>query len=197
MKHWTIARRALGLAVLVATAAGGSARAAAPAQTSACAQPSYSLSQPFVGLGDLNSYTLAPGQGAGGFDGEGWTLTGGARIVTTTLADGSTGTVLDLPASSIAVSPPMCVSSDFPTARVTVRQAADGPGMKVFVVYTGGKSGGQSSGTVNGSSTWGASRPFELHAGKLFGWQQAQYTFQGAKGGAQVYDFYVDPHVRW
>jgi hypothetical protein len=65
--------------------------------------------------------------------------------------------------------------------------------MKVYVAYTGGKSGGQSSGMVNGGPTWGASRAFQLHAGDLLGWQQAHYTCEGAKGGAQVYDFYVDP----
>jgi hypothetical protein len=73
--------------------------------------------------------------------------------VTTTLADGSVGTVLDLPAGATAVSPPMCVSSDYPDARVDVRQLSNGPGMKMSVAYTGGKSEGQSAGAVNGGST--------------------------------------------
>jgi hypothetical protein len=195
MNQWTIARRGLGLAVLVATVAGGSAQAATPAQTSACSQPNYSITQPFAGLGDANWYTLAPGQGAGGFNGAGWTLTGGAKVVTTTLPDGTRGQVLDVPAGSTAVSPPMCVDSDYPTARADVLQAGYGSGVDVSVAYTNGKSGGQSSGVVNGDSTWGASRVFQLHAGTLSGWQLAQYTFQGGHGDTQLYDFYVDPRL--
>ncbi len=194
MNYRSITRRAASLAVLFAAVAAGSAQAAAPAQTSACSPPSYSLLQPYLDSGDSNWYTLAPGQRAGGFDGTGWALTGGAKIVTTTLADGSTGAVLDLPAGSQAVSPPMCVDSDFPTARAEIRDLANGPGMHVYVAYTGGKSQGQSSGAVVGGSTWGASRAIQLHAGNLDGWQEAQYTFDGEKGEAQLYDFYVDPH---
>ena len=65
-----------------------------------------------------------------------------------------------------------------------MRQLGNGPAMHAYVAYTGGKSGGQSSGTVNGSSTWGASRAIQLHAGNLAGWQQAQYTFVGDKGAS-------------
>lgn len=194
MNYRSINRRAAGLAVLIASVVGGSAQAAAPTSVSACSAPTYSFSQPYASLGDSNWYTLAPGQAVDSFTGQGWVLTGGAKLVTTRLADGSTGTVLDLPAGSTAVSPPMCVNSQYPDARATVRQFGNGPGMHVYVAYTGGKSGGQSSGTVNGASAWGDSRAFQLHAGSLYGWQEAQYTFQGDKGEAQVYDFYVDPH---
>jgi hypothetical protein len=134
-----------------------------------------------------------PGQNVHSFTGTGWVLTGGAKIVKTTLADGSTGSVLDLPAGATAVSPQMCVNSQFPSARLTMRQLANGPAMHAYVAYTGGKTGDQSSGVINGGSGWGASGAFQLHAGSLSGWQQAQYTFVGDKGGAQVYDFYVDP----
>jgi hypothetical protein len=194
MKYSKITRRAAGLAVLFATVAGGSAQAAAPVKTSACSQPAYTFSQPFSPLHDSNWYTLAPGQSADSFDGTGWTLNGGAKLVTTTLADGSTGTVLDLPAGATAVSPPMCVSSDYPDARVDVRQLGNGPGMSMSVAYTGGKSGWQNAGAVSGSSSWGVSHPVQLHAGNLYGWQEAQYTFVGGKAEAQLYDFFVDPH---
>ncbi|MBV9604797.1 MAG: hypothetical protein JO027_06810 [Solirubrobacterales bacterium] len=192
--NYRIIRRGLGLAVLLATVAGGSAQAAAPAQTSACSQPGYTFSQPFISLGDSNWYTLVPGQSQDSFIGTGWTLTGGAKLVTTTLADGSVGTVLDLPAGATAVSPPMCVNSQYPDARVDLRQLGNGAALHAYVAYTGGKSQGQSSGALNGSSTWSVSRAFQLHAGNLVGWQDAQYTFVGDKGEAQVYDFYVDPH---
>jgi hypothetical protein len=194
MKYWKITRRAAGLAVLFAAVAGGSAQAAAPAQASACSQPAYTFSRPFVSLGDSNWYTLAAGQSVDSFNGTGWTLSGGAKLVTTTLADGSTGTVLDLPAGATAVSPPMCVNSDYPDARVDLRQFGNGPALHAYVAYTGGKTDGKSSGALNGGSIWGASRAFQLHAGSLSGWQEAQYTFVGDKGEAQLYDFYVDPH---
>lgn len=197
MKYRSITRRAAGLAVLLAAVAGGTAQAATPATTPGCSQPSYTFSQPFGSLNDSNWYTLAPGQSVDSFTGRGWTLTGGAKLVTTTLADGSVGTVLDLPAGATAVSPAMCVNSQYPDARFDVRQAVGGPGLGVSVAYTNSKSGGQSSGVVNGDSTWSVSRDVQLHAGSLVGWQQAQYTFVGGQGGAQVYDFYVDPHCAW
>jgi hypothetical protein len=191
MKYRSITRRAAGLAVLLAAVAGGTAQAATPATTSACSQPAYTFSQPFGSLGDSNWYTLAPGQSRDAFNASGWTLTGGAKLVTTTLADGSVGTVLDLPAGATAVSPSMCVDSQYPDARVTMRQLAIGPAVNVSVAYTGGTGG--ASGTLNGVSTWGASRAFQLHAGNLSGWQQARYKFVGGTGEAQLYDFYVDP----
>jgi hypothetical protein len=192
-----ISRRALGLGVLIATVAGGSAHAATTSNTSACTRPSYTLTQPYLSLSDANWYTLAPGQTVDSFNGAGWTLAQGAKIVTTTLADGTTGTVLDLPPGSQAVSPAMCVDSGFPTARVTLLQQSNGPGMHVYVAYAGG-AGGQSSGVVNGGSTWSVSRPIELHSSSLSGWQDAQYTFAAPSNGGNVelYDFYVDPRCQ-
>ena len=199
--RWTVARRGLGLAVLIATVAGGSARAATPSpQTSACSSPGYALSQPFPVGHDSDWYTLAPGQGADSFDGAGWVLSGGATIVTTTLADGSTGTVLNLPAGSTAVSPPMCVDSQYPTARIDVRDVSGPPSVRTLVAYTGTRSWGNptAAGNVPGSSGWSVSPPIQLHPGNLFGWQEAQYTFESRSKGSdsQLYDFYVDPRCR-
>ena len=111
MNYRSITRRVAGLAVLFAAVTGGSAQAATLVKTSACSQPSYSFSQPFSTVKDANWYTLAPGENVDSFDGTGWTLSGGAKLVTTTLADGTTGTVPDLPTGATAVSPPMCVSA--------------------------------------------------------------------------------------
>ena len=194
MKYRNLTRRAAGLAVLFAAVAGGSAQAATLVKTSACSQPSYTFSQPFSSFHDTNWYTLAPGQSVNSFDGAGWTLSGGAKLVATTLADGSTGTVLDLPAGSTAVSPPMCVSAQYPDARAELREFGNGASLHASVAYTGGKSGGQSSGALNGSSTWSVSRSVQLHAASLYGWQEAEYRFVADKGEAQLYNFYVDPH---
>ena len=73
-------------------------------------------------FGDLNSYTLAPG---GSFDGStGWQLARGAQIVSTTQPDGTTGSVLELAGGSQATSPPMCITQDYPMARLWSRQVS-------------------------------------------------------------------------
>jgi hypothetical protein len=198
MKYRNITRRAAGLAVFFAAVAGGSAQAATPVQTSACYEPFYTFSQPFSAVKDTNWYTLAPGQRVNSFDGTGWTLRGGAKLVTTTLADGSVGTVLDLPAGATAVSPPMCVSADYPTARAQVRDLVGAPSIHLFVQYTNTPSWQQPSaaGVFAGQAQWVNSQPLNLHPGNLFGWQEEVFTLTGGARGtdAQVYNFYVDPH---
>jgi hypothetical protein len=199
MNYRNITRRAAGLAVLFAAVAGGSAQAAtAPVKTSACSEPSYTFSQPFSSFKDANWYTLAPGQSVNSFDGTGWTLNGGAQLVTTTLADGSTGTVLDLPAGATAVSPPMCVSAAYPSARAQVRDLVGAPSIHLFVQYTNTKSWEKplNAGVFAGKTQWVHSQPLDLHPGNLYGWQQETFTLTGGDKGtdAQVYNFYVDPH---
>src|SRR5438874_1204907 len=102
-------------ALLVFGAASAQAATSPAKETSQCKEPT--LTQPFQDAGDNNYYVLAPGQTPGNFEGTGWTLSGGASIKTTTLADGSTGYVLDLPSGSKAVSPSFCVTSLYPTER--------------------------------------------------------------------------------
>jgi hypothetical protein len=197
MKYRTIIGRAAGLAVLFATMAAGAAQAA-PVKTSACSQPDYSFTQPFSSFKDTNWYTLAPGQSVDSFDGTGWTLSGGAQLVSTTLADGSVGTVLDLPAGATAVSPPMCVSAAYPAARAVVRDLAGPPSVHLFVAYTNTPSWDKpaDTGHIPGKPQWSNSPPLQLHPGALYGWQQEVFTLtNNVKGSeAQVYDFYVDPH---
>jgi hypothetical protein len=173
MKYRSIIGRAAGLAVLFAIVVGGSAQAA-PVKTSACSQPDYTFSQPFSFSHDSNWYTLAPGQSVDSFDANGWTLSDGAKLVTTTLADGSVGTALDLPAGATAVSPPMCVSAAYPSARAQVRDLVGGPSIHVFVQYTNTPSWDKpaSAGVFAGKAQWVNSQPLNLHPGHLFGWQQ-------------------------
>ena len=189
------------LACLVAgpaLAAGYSESGLAWGDTLSCSAPQ--LSQPFLTANDHNWYALAPGQSADGFDGTGWTLGGGASIQSGPLADGSTGSVLDLPSGGVAISPPMCVSSDYPTARTMVRNAVGGDGVQVFVGYAGTKTEAQpqGSGAVHGNRTgWTTSPAFGIHPGHATGWQLVRFTLVG--GGKtsdfQVYDFYVDPRM--
>ncbi len=166
--------------------------------TSSCGAPQ--LSQPFLTAKDSNWYALAPGESSDGFDGTGWTLSGGAAIQPGQLADGSTGSVLDLPSGGVAISPPMCVSSDYPTARTMVRNATGGDGVQVYVGYAGTKTEAQpqGSGQVHGNRTgWTTSPAFGIHPGSRSGWQLVRFTLVG--GGKtsdfQIYDFYVDPRM--
>ena len=201
MNYRSITRRAAGLAVAFAAVAGGSAQAATTTGVSACSAPTYSFSQPFASGKDSNWYTLTPGQAVDSFNGNGWVLSGGAKIVTTTLADGTTGQVLDLPAGSTAVSPPMCVSAAYPTAKALVRDVAGGPSVHLYVSYTNTKSADKptSAGVIAGKTAWGDSQPLQLHPGNLYGWQEETFTLTGGDKGSdvQVYNFYVDPHCFW
>ena len=93
-------------------ASGGRARARRHLQRSTPRRARHRRSpKPLLSFGDSNWYTLTPGESLDNFDGGGWTLTGGAQIQTTDLADGQTGSVLDLPSGSTAVSPTICVDS--------------------------------------------------------------------------------------
>jgi hypothetical protein len=190
---------AAGLAASPAMAASKSAFSAslsASSDISACAAPT--LTQPFVSIGDSNLYSLAAGESPDNFAGTGWILAGGARIIQTTLADGTTGPVLDLPGGASAVSPQMCVTSDYPTARTMVRDVVGSEGVRVGVSYAG--TGVQTVGQVHGQqSAWTASNPFNVHPSTQTGWQLAQFTFVagGKTSDFQIYDFYVDPRMHY
>jgi hypothetical protein len=94
------------------------------------------LSQPLLSVGDSNWYTLTPGESVDAFGG-GWTLSGGAQIQTTRLADGQTSQVLNLPSGSKAVSPVMCVDDGYQTARSEVRNVVGSQGVFFYVSYEG------------------------------------------------------------
>ena len=211
MKHCLFGRRSCSLGVfsaLVVVVSGLSAGPALakatssygpPPDTSGCSSPQ--LSQPFLALGDLNFYTLVPGQSIGSFDGTGWTLRAGAQIETQPLADGASGSVLDLPSGSQAVSPPMCVSSDYPTGRTLVRDVVGSQGVQMYVSYAGTNTQDkpQNIGQVHGQqSSWTVSDPFNIHPGNLSGWQLVQFTLVpgGKTSDFQIYDFYVDPRMK-
>jgi hypothetical protein len=210
MKQFRITRRAFStgvcgiLTTAVAFLSAGPAMATpintsgmAWGDTSSCFDPV--LTQPFLSVGDRNWYTLAPGETPGSFDGTGWTLNGGASIQA---GQNGTGSVLDLPSGSQAISPPMCVASDYPTARTMVRNIVGAEGVQVFVAYAGTKSeiNAQGAGAVHGQKTaWTLSNPFNIHPGNLPGWQLVRFTLVpgGKSSDFQVYNFYVDPHLHY
>ncbi len=201
-------RRSFGLsgplAVLLAGLVASPALAKPPpatasaVDTSMCFSPQ--LSQRFLSFNDMNWYTLAPGETSDNFDGGGWTLSGGAQIITTELADGQTGSVLDLPSGSKAVSPNICVESDYPTARTMVQ---NGPGANIAfaVSYDGTPSWDKPlpAGGIKGAGTgWSVSAPFQVHPGNLPGWQLVRFTFasNGKGSDAKIYNFYIDPRMK-
>lgn len=200
MKQRPFSRRALGLGVLLAALGAAPAQAKPPwaVDTSMCAAPQ--LSQPFLSIGDSNWYTLVPGESPDNFDGAGWTLSGGARIITTTLPDGKTGSVLDLPTGAQAVSPTVCVQSNYPTARSMVLNGASSKGVSFSVAYAGTKTWGNphATGRLYGRALgWSPSDPVQVNPNKPAGWQPVQFTFTADKtpGDTQIYNFYVDPRM--
>ena len=196
--------RALTVCVILAAIVSKSAQAATTALPTTCATPL--LSQPFLSIGDLNYYTLLPGQTPDNFDGTGWVLTNGAKLVTAKLSDGQTGQVLDLPSGARAVSPVMCVNaSDYPQARTMVADLTGTQGVQVNLQYYNGTWGAPlAAGNVkNTYAGFAASKPIMLHSPTLVGVHLAQFTLvgttnaSGSTGEYQVYDFYVDPRMKW
>lgn len=193
------------LAVLFVGLAASPALASTTAvDTSSCAAPA--LSQPFLSVGDSNWYTLAPGESAGNFDG--WTLRGGARIETAQLADGRTGSVLNLPGGSQAVSPTICVTSDYPDARTMVRNlsGSNGGAVSFSVSYAGTRSAAspqqtgvfKTTGSTGVAGGWLMSDPANLQPSSTAGWQAMRITLAPAgpkKAEFQIYNLYIDPRM--
>ncbi|MGZ4182728.1 MAG: hypothetical protein ACXVUL_18820 [Solirubrobacteraceae bacterium] len=171
-----------------------------PVDTSTCTSPS--LSQPFLWTGDPNWYTLVAGQSPGSFDGSGWTLSRGARVVTAQVKGGQGGSVLDLPSGAMAVSPPICVTSQDPAARAMVRNVTGGQGIAFYIAYAGKRTWAkpQKTGQFHGRhGTWTPSTRINLlPSHRTSGWQIARFVFVGGgkQSDFQVYDFYVDPRMK-
>lgn len=186
-----------GLAALPAPAMA--ATTTATVDTSACT--TGPLSQPFLSWNDTNEYELMPGEAADDFAGGGWTLTGGAKIVTTELADGTFGEVLDLPSGSKAVSPTICVKANYPIARTMVRDVKGSEGVYVDVSYEGTatwttpKNTGQVHSTAG--TAWALSGSMNLQPTSMSGWQVLKLTLipGGKTSDFQIYNLYVDPKM--
>jgi hypothetical protein len=166
---------------------------------SACTDPL--LTQPFLSDKDSNHYTLLPGESPGSFQGDGWTLSGGAHVITTALRNGQDGTALDLPSGSNAVSPSICVSTAYPTARTVVRNVVGGEGIQFYVSYQGTSTwlNPKNTGQFHGAGTnWSPSAPINLQPTKQTGWQIVRFVFVpgGRTSDFRMYDFYVDPRMK-
>ena len=196
--------RAFALAATLTYAAYAALTAApaladSPFDSTPCSNPV--LTQPFTGFGDQGYYTLAPGESNDSFNATGWTLVRGARIQSATLADGSTGNVLDLPGGSMAVSPPMCVNTAYLTARAIVSDQSGPAGVIYYVSYP--DRGRRQIGWLGGADAgmgWALSDPIALNVPGNGQWVMARFHFfwigDDENGDFQLYNLYVDPYSR-
>ncbi len=215
MSHRTMACRTLcACAAAAALSAAGPAAASATSLNAAQAQIAQAVKsastanctppaqcEPFSAFGDTNEYALVPGETADSFTGSGWTLLGGAKIVTETLADRTSGDVLDLPNGSVAISPAMCVTNAYPTARTMVRSVKNASIVDMYVTYMSVSPSLVSVGALapaSSSTTWAPSSIMSIDPSSASGWQLAWFTFNGSGGGSdsQLYNLYIDPRMK-
>lgn len=165
--------------------------------TSSCAEPV--LTQAFLSAAnDTAEYSLVPGESAGSFTATNWFMANGANVQTDSQANGKLGSVLDLPTGAFALSPPMCVASNYPYARAMVRSIAGNGSAQVFVVYQNGSSyqvvnGGDATG--NGKA-WTLSGDISLQPASGSGWQIARFAVYAPSSEMQLYNLYVDPYAK-
>ncbi len=184
----------------------------APAALSAALAvcPGQTFAQPFMGVGDANYYTLVQGSEFNA-PSEGWELLGGAKVLPTSRPDGSAGSVLDLPGGAVAVSPPVCVTLMYPTARIWTRGTEGERHVVVSVAYANTKTASKPRvvGSIDQSGTlgaghqtgWALSLPFDVRpelGGKIESTRQVRFVFAAAKstGDTQLYGLFVDPRMR-
>jgi hypothetical protein len=163
--------------------------------------PGQAFAQPFEALNDDNYYTLVEGSEFNGPE-EGWELKNGAQVVEATRPDGSTGGTLDLPTGSYAISPPVCVTLQYPTARAYVEDVEGPGGVTVGVFYAGARPVGVPVGqlTAKKNAGWELSNPFNVKpqlGGSEEGTREVRFVFANLTKGSDfhVSGLYVDPRM--
>ncbi len=161
--------------------------------------PGQTFAQPFQTLGDSNYYTLAEGSEFNNGP-EGWELLNGAKIIQGTRPDGSTGNILDMPAGAVAISPPSCVTLQYPTARTYAESVKGGSGVSVTVAY-----GLQSSLIANAGQLkpqphqgWEVSAPFKVQpqlTGSKEGTREVRFVYSTKNAEEHIFGLYVDPRL--
>ena len=210
-----LARRCLGgkarhlVTALVALCALGAAGSASAGSLDPILDPcGGTLTQPFLPWLDPASYAFAPN---GGLEGPltGWSTTGSARVVAGNESYAVHGAgdafSLSLPPGSSATTPPICIGTLSPTARLFVRNiGAPLSTVRVDLLYTTalGLRGSAPVGVLTGSSSWQPTLPLPvlanvlglplLNGGKTD--ISLRFTAQGAGGAWQIDDLYVDPY---
>ena len=121
--------------------------------------------------------------------------------MTTTLADGTTGQVLDLPSGATAVSPVICVTSQYPVARAEIRDLVGSEGVSFNVEYLGTNTANNPKNTgqihSNKGAAWDASGQVNIQPSGTAGWQQMRLvlTGKGKTSDFQLYNLYIDPRL--
>ena len=95
------------------------------------------------------------------------------------------------------MSPPVCVTLLYPSARVFVRNA-EGGGVRVAVAYASTGVVARVAG-VRGQTSWTASEPFSVLPELGGAGEEARYVrfvFTGRVGATQLYGLYVDPWMK-
>lgn len=138
----------------------GVAAAAPAAASAACVQAP--TTKAFSKVGDNADYSVAPG---GDFESgaAGWTLAGGAKVVSGNETLGFTkGPILkgskslSMPVGSTATSPEFCVDETHPYFRFMAKPASSMAGYKAIVIYRDGNGGVKTSQfTSSQEITWG------------------------------------------
>lgn len=191
--------RILTLAVILAAIVSKAAQAApyTPPSTAGCSEPA--ASQLFLRWGDYGWYAMIPGESPDNFAGTAWTLSGGASIKTVRLADGRTGGVLDLPSGAKAVSPQMCIGNGYPTARTLIRYGAGDTGSVAFTPHDLTSNTTLGTMGLKTTSAWALTPPVNVLPGSISGWHIMQFTYVagGTNSEFQIYDFGVDPRMKY
>jgi hypothetical protein len=200
--HLTAARGRLGVLLISAILA---ALAAAPVSSAATSSScNYGpASHPFASWADLASYTLVPG---GSFESgaPGWTLAGGARIVSGNESYYANSRYdshsLALPTGSSATTAQFCVNVNRPTIRVFVANGGSSLSrLRVKVVFRGvlGILGILDGGTFTAGPAWKPSPIMLATLNAPLGTKAAQFVFTPADsfGAWRIDDLYVDPWV--
>jgi hypothetical protein len=164
--------------------------------------------QVFKPWGDQNSYVLAAD---GGFEagGVGWTLAGGANVVSGNESYNLNGAAdsrsLSLPTGSSAGSPPVCMSIDTPIFRLFARNTGDPSSkLRVEAVYKLlGLVQTKVGATITAGPTWAPTQQVSTVLGlsTIVGTLipssiQVRFTPLDNKGQWQVDDLYIDPFAR-
>jgi hypothetical protein len=199
-----IARIALAAAVALACAVPATAaRASILGSTlNPCGQ---TLTQPFLPWSDISNYALMPGGAAE--SARGWTLAGGAAVVTGNEpshvhAAGDSHSIA-IPAGGSARTAPMCIGLLSPTARLFMGSASSTATLAVDLSYTDllGLPHTVRIGKVSGATGWRPTPAMLLLANvtslsTVGGTASIRLTFTASGGTVRIDDVYVDPY-KW
>ncbi len=208
MKQGLFTRRVISLAAVISSLGVSGMLSAAPAQaalisTNTC--DSSALTTPFAHWGDTNNYKLVPG---GSFESgtSGWTLSGGAKVVSGSEPYGATGAVgkssLYLPAGSSVQTPYTCVNAAYPSLRMFAKNNGLLSTVLVQLVYKGLLGLVPIPvGAAALSPQWAPTLPMlTLSAvpGLLSGGTTSvAIRLTALTGSSQIDDVFVDPRCRW